>query len=188
MRTKLSNKKYEEIKQIVTNLFIHCNISSVPISGFDIASKLGIEIYPYSSVPIEKRTLLMKKSEDGFSVETIDQKWTIYFNDKKINGRINNTIMHEIGHIILDHSEDSTLAEKEVKFFAKYALAPPVLIHKFQLDNSLEIANRFEISDEAARYALSYYKKWLKYGNEQYTEYEKSLIRLFEDNSKKGGD
>lgn len=34
-------------------------------------------------------------------------------------------MLHEIGHIILDHSEDSNLAEDEVKFFAKYALVPP---------------------------------------------------------------
>ena len=66
--------------------------------------------------------------------------------------------MHEIGHIVLDHSEDSELAEKEVKFFAKYALAPPVLIHKLKLDNPESIAQTFEISYEAACYAYSYYQ------------------------------
>lgn len=55
----------------------------------------------------------MKKSEDGFSVEKNIGEWYIYYNDKKDYGRINNTIMHEIGHIVLDHSEDSELAEKK---------------------------------------------------------------------------
>ena len=65
--------------------------------------------------------------------------------------------MHEIGHIVLDHSEDSELAEKEVNFFAKYALAPPVLIHKLKLDNPESIVQVVEISYESARYAYHYY-------------------------------
>ncbi|MEG0836276.1 MAG: hypothetical protein RR413_12630 [Christensenellaceae bacterium] len=87
--------------------------------------------------------------------------------------------MHEIGHITLDHSEDSELAEKEVKFFAKFALAPPVLIHKFDLTCPEEIADVFEISYEAACYAYSYYKKWLRYGSSDYTDYEETILRLF---------
>ena len=71
-------------------------------------------------------------------------------------GRINNTIMHEIGHIVLDHSEDSELAEKEVRFFAKYALVPPVLVHKLKLNDPYDIAGVFDVSFEAACYALSY--------------------------------
>lgn len=95
-------------------------------------------------------------------------------------GRINNTIMHEIGHIVLDHSEDSELAEKEVRFFAKYALVPPVLVHKFKLNNPHAIANVFDVSFEAACYASSYYKKWLQYGSSNYTNYEVKLLHLFE--------
>lgn len=60
--------------------------------------------------------------------------------------------MHEIGHIVLDHSEDSELAEKEVKFFAKYALVPPVLVHKLKLDNPMDIIDIFDVSFEAACY------------------------------------
>lgn len=45
--------------------------------------------------------------------------------------------MHEIGHIVLDHSEGSELAEVEARFFAKYALAPPPLIHKLRLQNPM---------------------------------------------------
>lgn len=95
-------------------------------------------------------------------------------------GRINNTIMHEIGHIVLDHSEDSELAEKEVRFFAKYALVPPVLVHKLKLNDPYDIADVFDVSFEAACYALSYYRKWLQYGSNYYTDYEVKLLHLFE--------
>ena len=49
----------------------------------------------------------------------------IDYNDSKDFRRVNNAIMYEIGHIVLDHTEDSELAEKEVKFFPNMHLLLP---------------------------------------------------------------
>lgn len=180
MGIRLSDDRYEEIKNIVVKLFVKYGVCCVPVNGFELATKMGIKVIPYSAILEGKRWLLLKKSEDGFSVEKNLGEWYIYYNDEKDYGRINNTIMHEIGHIVLDHTEDSELAEKEVKFFAKYALVPPVLVHKLQVDNPEDIANIFEVSYEAACYAYSYYKKWLRYGALDYTDYELVLLDLFQ--------
>jgi len=180
MGISLSHERYEEIKQTVVELFVRYNVNCVPVSGFELATKMGIKVIPYSSFRIDKRMLLLKKSEDGFCVEKDSGDWYIYYNDAKDYGRINNTIMHEIGHIVLDHSEDSELAEKEVRFFAKYALVPPVLVHKFNIETASEIVDLFEVSFEAACYAFSYYQKWLNFGSSDYTSYEKKLLALFE--------
>lgn len=181
MGISLSHERYEKIKRIIVNMFVKYGVSCVPVNGFELATKTGIKIIPYSAIVESKRYLLIKKSEDGFCVEKEIDEWYIYYNDEKNYGRINNTIMHEIGHIVLDHSEDSELADKEVKFFAKYALAPPVLIHKFKLKNAVSIADVFEISYEAACYAYSYYMKWLQYGEIDYTDYEITMLELFEE-------
>lgn len=82
---------------------------------------------------------------------------------------------------MLDHTEESELAEAEAKFFPKYAFAPPVLIHKLELKNAYEVYKHFDISVEAAGYAFDYYRKWLTYGNKDYTNYELRLLRLFEE-------
>lgn len=177
----MSHTRYEEIKQIVVDLFVRYEVSCVPVNGFELATKMGVTVMPYSAIPESKRWLLFKKSEDGFCVEKNIGKWFIYYNDQKDYGRINNTIFHEIGHIVLDHSEDSELAEKEVKFFAKYALVPPVLVHKLRLNNPDDIADIFEVSYEAACYAYSYYRKWLQYGTSDYASYEITLLKLFRD-------
>ena len=181
MGISLSHTRYEEIKKIVVDVFAKYNVSCVPVSSFELATKMGVKVIPYSAIPASKRWLLLKKSEDGFLVEKSIGEWYIYYNDKMDYGRINNTIMHEIGHIALDHSEDSELAEKEVKFFAKYALVPPVLVHKLELDNPHDISRIFDVSLEAAQYALDYYRKWLTYGNKDYTNYELRLLRLFDE-------
>lgn len=175
----LSNRRYEEIKTTVVEAFEKFDIHCTPISGFELASQMGVTVIPYSAYSQKTvENLMMKRSEDGFSIMRND-KWYMYYNDKKPYGRINNTIMHENGHIVLDHTEDSELAEKEANFFAKFALAPPVLIHKFHLKNASEVAKRFEISYEAAVYAWDYYQKWLHYGGDTYKNYERKLCRLF---------
>lgn len=179
MGISLSHARYEEIKQIVVDLFVHYDVRCIPVSAFEVAAKMGIPVIPYSAIPDNKRRLLLRESEDGFVVEKTAREWYIYYNDQKDYGRVNNTIMHEIGHIVLDHSEDSELAEKEVKFFAKYALAPPVLIHKLGIKNAYEVYEHFDVSLEAAGYAYEYYKKWLAYGKNDYTDYELRLLRLF---------
>lgn len=181
-RSGLSNNRCEEIKEIIVDMFEKYHISCVPISGFEIATLMNVKIVPYSAFNDRIHSLMIKKSADGFT--KIDQGvYTIYYNDAKSYGRINNTIMHEIGHIVLGHLEESDLAEAEVRFFAKYALAPPVLIHKLKLSSPESIESIFDISYEAACYAYQYYQKWLYFGESRYTTYEIRTLKLFE-----GGD
>lgn len=178
MAFRLSNNRCEEIKRVVVDTFVRLNIRCIPISGFEIATKLGAVVLPYSAKPEETRRLMMERSEDGFSAK-YDGIWYIFYNDGKGYGRINNTITHECGHIVLDHSQESEVAEAEANFFAKYAIAPPVLVHKLGLKNADEIYDKFDISHEAAIYAYSYYNKWLIYGSKDYTDYEMRLLQLF---------
>lgn len=113
MGISLSHNKYEEIKKIIVNLFSKYNVTCVPVNGFELATKMGVKIIPYSAIPLAKRYLLLKKANTG-------------------------------------------------------------------LDDPHAIADVFEVSLEAARYALSYYKKWLQHGSDDYTDYEVKLLHLFE--------
>ena len=179
MSISIPSWRYEEIKRIVVNLFVEYDVRCIPVSGFELASKMGIKVIPYSAYSHAVQKLMLKESEDGFCVRRNDTNY-IFYNDSRSYGRINYTLLHEIGHIILDHTEDSELAEKEVNFFAKYALVPPILVHKLRIDNPTAIANAFDVSYECATYALSYYRKWLQYGSSDYTDYEIILLKLFD--------
>ena len=179
-RFKLSDERYEEIKEIIVDMFEEYHVSCVPISGFEIATRMGVRVVPYSAYSGETLKKMLMESEDGFTGINYGQ-YVIFYNDNRATyGRINNTIMHEIGHIVLGHLEESELAEAEAKFFAKYALAPPLLIHKLKLTSPDEIEEIFEISYEAAYYAYDYYQKWLSYGDKEYTAYEIRTLALFE--------
>lgn len=66
MGIRLSDERYEEIKQIVVRMYEDYDISCVPINGFEIASKMDIKVIPYSAYPEATQRLLLKKSVDGF--------------------------------------------------------------------------------------------------------------------------
>ena len=89
------------------------------------------------------------------------------------------TILHEIGHYILDHYEGSDEEEAEARFFAKYAAAPPPLIDRIAPKSPRDIADVFKIGFSAAVIAYGYYKKWLIYRKNIYLDYEIRLLRLF---------
>lgn len=61
MGISLSHARYEEIKQIVVDMFVRYDVSCVPVNGFELATKMGIKVIPYSAIPESKRWLLLKK-------------------------------------------------------------------------------------------------------------------------------
>ena len=104
-----------------------------------------------------------------------------FCNDNKSVERIRFTILHEIGHYILKHKQQSCLAEAEANFFAKYLIAPPILIHRINPSDYMEIAKIFKISEECAWYAFDYYQKWLYHHINigfNYNAYEEKILAI----------
>lgn len=178
---RLLDEQYEQIKQTVMDAFSEYDIKCVPISAFEMAVKIGLKIIPYSALEEVKKKTALRISKDGYSIEKNNREWIIYYNDECTSyGRINQTIMHEIAHFLLGHINEGEEEEAEAKFFAKYALAPPPLIHQLiENVNVSSIMDVFDLSYEAACYAYKYYLKWLKYGGDDYTSYEVEMIQLF---------
>ena len=52
---RLSDEQYEEIKQTVIDTFVAYDVKGIPINGFELATKMGITIVPYSSLKKEQR-------------------------------------------------------------------------------------------------------------------------------------
>lgn len=178
---KLTDEEYEDIKGEVCYIFEKYKIKCVPVSGFEIASKMKITLIAYSGLSRKKLRKAMKASPDGFFIE-IDGHEYIFYNDIDNNyERQNWTILHEIGHIVLDHTGHSEHEEDEADFFAKYAIAPPVLVHKMGAESPEDIYNFFDISNEAAIYAYKYYLSWKdRYKRtKRLTAYERKLLALY---------
>ena len=179
---RLNDVTYEYIKQAVADMLVYCDAKGLPIDVFEITTKLGITVIPYSSLDEEVFHEALGYSEDGYSIETIEGEWIIYYNDTiEKEKRINQTIMHEVGHYFLGHTEEGETEESEAKFFAKYALASPVLIQNMKTSKTVEnVINEFGIGYQAAVIALGNYYKRFTYGPKDYTSYEIQIIKQLE--------
>lgn len=101
---KLSDEKYEEIKEEVIFLFQTYDVRCIPISGFELAVKIGIILIPYSSLSPTKLIRAYGLSFDGFYLEPGDGREYIFYNDSQGYERTNMTILHELGHCIFGTS------------------------------------------------------------------------------------
>ncbi len=182
--TRLSDETYEFIKGEVVFILKKCKIRCIPISGFEIAVKLGIILRPYSSLTSMQLAAARKISSDGFFIENEQGRNIIFYNDSKSYDRINMTLLHEIGHCVLDHGisayGNSDIEEAEAKFFAKYMAAPPPLVDKIHPTDASDIMEWFQISWEASNIAFEYYLKWRRIRDRREpVEYETVMLELF---------
>ena len=179
--SRLHHDTYEEIKIKVVNLLEQNNIHSIPIDCIKLAEDMGFELKPYSKLSAKKLKALKELSGgDGYTIDNVDTgKKILFYDDSACIGRQRFTILHEIGHYVLGHREESELAESEADFFAKYAIAPMPIIYALDIDDYVDISEKFSTSSECAFYIMDSYIKWLQYGPKFFSEYEKKLLTLF---------
>ena len=179
---KLDGSDYEFLKRSVVALFKEYKVTAFPIKPFELAKKMNIKCIPYSSLSKKARNQALEYSNEGYSLETNDYEWIIYYNDMFARGTINNIIIHEISHYWLGHTGDEDKKEREeseASFFAKYALTPPVIADRILTQFSdAEFKIWFDLSWQGATGAREYYESWLRRPYQGLTSYEVDLLNL----------
>ena len=157
----LSPKRYERLKKIALNMYKKYEIKEFPIDPFLIAEKEGITIIKYSEIYLIKneesskeiKKLFLEASRDAFII--LELKCIVYNDQMKNSERILNSIMHELAHYFCGHKTHSQLAETEANFLARYFRAPIPIICCMSFENSIQLAEYFQLSEESAGYAFS---------------------------------
>lgn len=192
--------RYDKIMDSVHNFFQRENISSFPIDPFEIIRKNNWGLVSYSQLADEHGVTIDEiikafQSKDGY-VMLDSHNYTIAYNDTiEYEGRIRFTLMHEIGHIELNHLKDFDetilrrsqltkseyeILEREAHAFARNTLAPAVVIETIETyqKNRLsisEIRNSFFITSRAAQTRLNMFEWDLKHSS----KYRHSLVDNF---------
>lgn len=168
------------IEETVVNLYCELGICAVPVDPFDIANKKGYFITKSSQLPLGTLGLFGLRRLDGGSwFNPVLNKYEICYKDNQIDTRQRFTVMHEIGHITLKHTQSCDLSEKSANYFAQYALAPYPLIKKFNCTSYQDIVTIFEVSKECAEIVYKRYSKSLEKAR-ALKPYEIKLLKLFE--------
>ena len=186
--SRLPDFRYEEIKGIVADIIERCQISSIPLDVFSLAGKLGISLVKFSCLTAHEMKQLgqwgVTEETDGFYALAKKNKEVvpyIYYNDRKEPCRVRFTLLHEIGHHVLGHKQQSDLAEAEANFFAKYLITPPMLVDMIKPYDYMDIAFIFNVSPTCAWNSFDYYEKWKRHHircGRQYVEYERRILKL----------
>lgn len=188
-RGKLSDERYEEIKQLILDMYEETETDKFPIDCFEIAKKLRYVVTPYSELNIFSRKAAFEESDESYSKIEMNPftgmyYYAIYYNDSiRSVGRIRWSIFHEIGHIYCGHHDnpygDEEREEDEANFFAKYAMCPPPLLYKAGCHCPEDVLLKFDTSSEFSNYAYAYFKNWYEYGPRGYLPYEVKMLKQF---------
>ncbi|MFR0557010.1 ImmA/IrrE family metallo-endopeptidase [Pseudoscardovia radai] len=169
---KLPHWRYEEIKCKACDLLLDLHIDCFPIDPVAIAHRLGIKLRQYTELSPEAQLAASNASTDGFTLKNPYGAPIICYNDVMLKERIRFTIMHEVWHVILGHTEHSSLAEAEANFAAGYTLAPPPALHAYaMLGIDIDIMETCQLSHEASLNSQDRYRSWLRWHEGKGDEY-----------------
>lgn len=177
----LSKEQYEYIDESILDTFEAAGIFAFPINVFELCQKLKIRVVKYS----DYSRAIIDYSDDAYSLYNPKKReYVIVYNDAIESARVNFSIMHEIGHIQLDHDKSRlNEAEKEAEAdtFAQKALAPVGVILKLGLKTDVQISSVFHISLPCARVITTNMCFILKYPTLRLKEINSPITALFEE-------
>lgn len=154
----LHSISHHSLMEKIVSIYKECNIESFPLECHSVILHYGFRIYTYEELKKQNMRLYelaAKYSKDSFTFSDI-----IAYNDKQSRCRVPFSLMHEFGHYILGHKEETLENEDEADTFASHILAPRILIHKYGYQTADQIHDTFGLSYAASNRALASYKKW----------------------------
>ncbi len=163
--------------------FVENNIIEFPIQPFELIKKFKWGLLTYEEMALRGNCTIENVCEclgtDGYSIYNGSNYTIAYNNTIKSQGRINFTLAHEIGHIILNHHKDFDVTEilednftkaeykileNEANCFARNILAPAPLVKQMKFWNALfDMPNYFGITLKATTTRLSFLSNDLYY-------------------------
>lgn len=151
------------ILQKIIEVYEKYEVYSFPIDCARVIEDTGYQVVSYRFLDMKNPgiyDMCMSCSDDAYR-EPINK--IVAFNQDMPAGRINFSLAHELGHIVLEHPCSNDYYEQESNFFASNFLAPRMAIHYSRCKNANDVAKKFNLSDEAAQYAFEDYRRWHRY-------------------------
>ncbi|MCL2853319.1 MAG: ImmA/IrrE family metallo-endopeptidase [Defluviitaleaceae bacterium] len=169
------------------NELLRLNIGACPISSDTFLTPSGQSIIICSYQEFCERTgvtfdelSLGGRLGDGFYVSGTDTYRTmIFYNADRYTPRVRFTMLHEVGHVILNHKRNAPVEEAEANFFASQFLIPSALLLEIhRRGHNLDvhrISRIFDVSLTAARVKLEQLER-LRHTQ---THLDDSIVRRF---------
>ncbi len=143
------------------------NALSWPIDIFQLVKNYKVSLITYDELAYRNNMHILDflkwmPSQDGMYMQ-YKGNICIAYNNRKCTETQRFTIAHELGHIIMDHKEDTEQNDKYANCFARNLLCPADKVSTNDLECSCVIANKFLINDRAAKVRVDMIKTDLYY-------------------------
>lgn len=174
----IPSREYERIESLVVDLYEEVGVTEVPIDAFAIARKKNYLLNPFTQLKNMAIRRVYGLSADGFSLyDPKKQCFVIFYDNLQCKERQRFTIMHEIGHILLGHKDESDLANQMANYFAGYSLAPYPIMDLYRIEDCIQLAKFFGVSRDCAQLCAKRYERWkLRRANPSYEQKLLSII------------
>lgn len=147
---------YDRAATLAYRCLVKLNISRLPVRPLEILSKCrNTVVYTYRQAAehlhIEEAEFERKCGDaDAFTIRGGD-KYVVCYREGGNPARLNFTLAHELGHILLHHTNDATADEAEANCFAGHLLCPEPLTRGMTAE---QVATSCYVSRMAAVNAL----------------------------------
>ena len=177
-----SGHKYDDMAELVGQLYVDYNIRVFPIDEKDVCRRLGVRLVPYGEYPEGKRELLKKKSLSGFYVPpTADTPPMIFYNENigevGSAGNMRRNIFHEVLHYLREDTDENPEDDDLADYFGKYFLAPISYLIAMRIENPNQIMSEFGVDYEMASFITKNIRNRKRRYKNSIFEYEKPLLR-----------
>lgn len=146
--------------EAVYNTLTECHIKTFPVDCFSILNKYNFRTITYTQLKAKKPEayeLCLSISNDAF-MDRVNR--IVAYNEKVNIQRIRFSLMHELGHFILQ-----TDSEDAADYYASNILAPRAIMNNLECKNADDVHSVFDISYAAANRAWydCRHRVWSKY-------------------------
>ena len=157
----MPSREYERIEELVVKLYEEAGITEAPIDVFAVARKKNCLLKPFTHLKNVAIREVYGLRADGFSLYDPERQcFIIFYDNLQCKERQRFTIMHEIGHIMLGHKDESDLANLMANYFAGYSLAPYPIMDLYRIEDCMQLAKFFGISRDCAQLCVKRYEQW----------------------------
>ena len=140
----------------VLKVYKECNVTSFPIDCIPILQHYGFGVFSYSELKEmddELYGMCQGYTDDAFTFGRI-----IAYNEKKSQERIRFSLMHELGHHIMDLPSTDKSFEDLADYFASNILVPRATIWHMRSESVRNICRTYGVSCMAANRIYKDYK------------------------------
>lgn len=175
----VSSKKRSEIKDLVLQLLDECSVGSLPVNLKSILKVHGILLLTSEEAVKYKILKFAYHDFDGKTIY-INGMYFIIYNSKHIIGRRRWTIAHELGHIFLEHEEQSRVNEAEANYFAKELLMPMAVLVEMGATSVEDASKTCNVTGEASKNRQKDFKRHYEFKNKYgLTKHDIAFLKQF---------